>query len=121
MFIDDKKLKEPFSYHIDYYWELEDDLILLADAPWPNKIIENIDKAFRDAGVEDPLRQKIVEASGFAFTIDGEINWDMLEIYYRHEAALIVEDEKLAKSIEKEAEDKGLSIPMHYYVYEGDN
>lgn len=82
------------------------DLIPLGETDWPEKVKKEIADFFQNAGVSDPMRQKLVEPSlkGFRSSDDNsDIDWDDVVAYFKYEAlsVLIMHDPKFKQKAEK--------------------
>ena len=70
-------------------------LIPLGDAMWPDAVKEDIAQQFKRIGVEDPMRQKLVEPLAIAFGGEwgdgkyklAKVDWGMVMDYFRWEAS----------------------------------
>ena len=104
--------------------------IPLGETAWPDEVKAQIVEFYKAIGVEDPLRQKLVEpyAKCFggrnrdgAYDLDG-VNWDAVVDYFRFEARSITaqtdDDRAVLEAMQAEAVEKyGGRLPMHYMVY----
>ncbi|WP_291328434.1 hypothetical protein [Desulfovibrio sp. UCD-KL4C] len=82
------------------------DLIPLGDTNWPENVKKEICDFFKDAGVDDPMKQKLVEPAleGFRRKENGdEIDWEDVVAYFKYEAlsVLIMHDKKFKAKAEK--------------------
>ncbi len=82
------------------------DLIPLGETDWPDEVKKEISDFFREAGVSDPMRQKLVEPSlkGFRSTdSEGNVDWDDVVAYFKYEAlsVLIMHDPKFKEKADK--------------------
>lgn len=70
-------------------------LVPLGDSLWPEGIKNTVNRIFKKIGVEDPMRQKLVEPFARVFggrERDGisdleDVNWDKVVDYFRWEAS----------------------------------
>jgi hypothetical protein len=105
-----------------------DNLVPMGKADWPVEVKKEIAQAFMEIGLEDPLRQKLVEPYAVAF--GGEprngaydftgVNWEMAVEYFKYEAAnydFPVDHEKI-EAMQQAAEKKYGGRFFHYSVYE---
>ncbi|OEU70714.1 MAG: hypothetical protein BA863_14605 [Desulfovibrio sp. S3730MH75] len=82
------------------------DLIPLGETNWPEHVKIEICAFFKDAGVDNPLKQKLVEPGlqGFRHkATNDEIDWDDVIAYFKYEAlsVLVMHDKNFKEKAEK--------------------
>lgn len=68
-------------------------LVPLGEADWPDWVKEEIASFFERAGVEDPLRRKLVEPDLAGLRREmagGGVDWDHVVAYYKYEALSVL-------------------------------
>jgi len=114
------------------FYNLPDNLITLGETKWPDHVKGEIVKIFKEIGIREPLRQKLVEPYAGAFggikessgacNLD-RVNWGHLLDYFRWEAQAISSqddnDESFirAKELQDQACKKYGSKFFHYVTY----
>lgn len=107
----------------------------LGDTPWPEDVKAKIVEYFKAIGIQDPLRQKLVEPYALAFggrDEDGRylldfVDWHKLVDYFQWEANEWLANHQLNNNIE-EAYERALKLQQkalgkyggyysHYFVY----
>ena len=107
--------------------EKPDYLVPLGQAQWPEKVTSEIADIFRNVGLENPLKQKLVEPSARAFIIDyssnldglENVNWEFAVDYFKHEAISLFDsknEDKRKKQLDHMYEKHG-TLVRHYDVY----
>ena len=108
--------------------------IPLGETEWPEDVKERVSRFYMRIGIEDPLKQKLVERTARAFMYDIDapekgVDWDMLVDYFDWEAtaweASQQEDEdnpavKRSHALQRRAEKVYGGYFFHYMVYTED-
>jgi len=136
--IDGIEVPKKLIYHVCFndgrklFYHMPEHLIPLGDTTWPDQAKDKIVKIFQEIGIEQPLRQKLVEPFAFAFggvkdssggCILDKVNWEYLVDYFRWEAQTISsqddddEFERKAKELQEQACKKYGSRFLRYLVY----
>ncbi|MBN1625288.1 MAG: hypothetical protein JW944_02085 [Deltaproteobacteria bacterium] len=102
--IDGIEVPKHLMYHVCFndgrklFYNMPENLIPLGETEWPETVKGMIEEIFRQIGIEQPLRQKLVEPYACAFggikgssgeCKLGKVNWDQLVDYFRWEAQTI--------------------------------
>jgi hypothetical protein len=81
------------------------DLVPLGETDWPEEVKKEISDFFSQAGVSNPLTQKLVEPTlkGFKSKNKDSIDWDDVIAYFKYEAlsVLIMHDPKFKERAEQ--------------------
>jgi hypothetical protein len=140
MFIDINGIKFPkkLLFHVclnngqKAFYHIPDHLIPLGETKWPKSVKDKIVKIYQEIGIEEPLKQKLVEPLAWAFggikDISGDynldkVNWEYVVDYFKWEALAISEEadndefHQRAKELQERATKKYGSIFLHYLVY----
>jgi hypothetical protein len=112
----------------DGVWGAEkpDHLVPLGKCLWPQAIKDKVARIYAKVGLQDPLRQKLVEPHAIVFggrAVEGasdlsDVNWDKLVDYFTWEAAALSGDDKQAEAAQARAKAKYGGQFWHYDVYE---
>jgi len=89
-------------------------LTTLEKADFPEEVKTTIVKLYKAIGVENPLKQKIVEPTGSAFNGD----YDKMLMYFRWEAQTHEDNREQAEELQAQAFERYGHIFNHYAVYE---
>jgi hypothetical protein len=95
MFLKVKGLKITNENGLYEFKERPVHLRTLGRAPWPKGVKQAISRLYKEIGVQNPMRQKLVEPYAFAFggrNNDGgfdfdEVNWELAIDYFTWEAS----------------------------------
>jgi hypothetical protein len=140
MFIHIKELEFPkkLLFHVcsndghNTFYYMTEHLISLGETRWPESVKGEIENIFKEIGIEEPLRQKLVEPFACAFggikDDSGDykfdkVNWEHVVDYFRWEALSISgevssDDFYLkARELQDQASKKYGSKFLHYLVY----
>jgi len=103
-------------------------LVPLEETDWPDNVKAEIAKIFKEIGVPEPMKQKLVEpyAKGFGGVVDDSkeyklenVNWELVIYYFKWEAATWSYNTKEIDKLEKVCMEKyGFTPFWHYGVYE---
>ena len=114
------------------FYYMTEHLIPLGETKWPESVKSNIENIFKEIGIEEPLKQKLVEPFAWAFggrnDASGDynfdkVNWECVVDYFRWEALSMSEkdDDDEHHLTSKELQDQALkkygSKFLHYLVY----
>ncbi len=100
-------------------------LVPLEEANWPSEVVSRVVKAYTAVGLQNPLKQKLVEPSAIVFggkysegvTDLTSVNWDMVGDYFEWEAQAAVGNYDESVALQKKAKAKWGGIWSHRQVY----
>jgi hypothetical protein len=138
--IDGIDVPKKLRYHLcfddgrKFFYVRPENLIPLGETAWPEDVKDDVAAIFKEIGIEEPLRQKLVEPFAAAFggikdssggyMLD-KVDWGRATDYFRWEAQAISmekdndEFDIKAKEMQEAAKRKYGSIFLRYLVYAG--
>jgi len=102
------------------------DLVPLERSGWPEEVKADIVLAFKEIGLESPLRQKLVEPYALSFggqddngeALLGDVKWDKVTLYFQWEAASWGGKQEEAEAFQQKAIKKYGHRFNHYSAYD---
>lgn len=121
---------KPIHPNASLFSTTEDDkpghLVPLGKSLWPKEQVARLVTLFKNAGIPEPLTQKLVEPYAYYFggRDDGgvpdlsQVDWEKMLAYFEWEIAAILEDERdKARAMQDSADEKYGHIFWHYDVW----